>query len=294
MDYLWRILLAIVGLLLLRWALYRKVWGHGKLIVLTVAVILCAGLLFPLARMGSTGNIIVVIATAFLLFPYRQVLLGWFQWYVKASIRKLANYIEGQLREDRQSGLYEAVIGEAADGGPTTWAGNVIYHVRSLHPGIRTRQDYYSLAFVVRLEESPPFQCSLLKGEHTSQYFETEWRETTIMRGELTSVVMGQLLSEEKGRDTGGKLSDLTNYSPATDSRFNSFKVLVKGEEHFERVFFGDLLDKFFSLTQARPDYELNITPTSVNIFTQSGPFQYIKQNMDFLRKLTERVVSVS
>lgn len=293
MDYLWKILLTIIGLLILRYALYHKVWGHGKLIWLSVAAILCIALLLPLALMGGIGLAIVVITAAFLLFPYLQVLLGWYRRRVKGWVKKLANYIEGHFREDQQSGLYEAVAGATADGDPKIWVGNVIYHVRSLHPGVRTRQDYYSLAFVVRLEEPPLFQCTLLRGKSTSQYFETEWRETTIMRGDIISIATGQLLSEGEGRDTGGNLSDLANYPLETDSRFNFFEVLVKGEGHFERVFSGELLDEFFSLAFMSPAYELNITPTSVNVFTQYGPFQYMKKNVDFLRNLAERVVSV-
>ena len=294
MDYIWRTVLAVIGLLSLRWALYRKAWGHGRFIVLAVAAALCAGLVIPLALRGDTGRIILVIAAVIILFPYMQVLSVWYRRGVRRWVRKLANYIEGRFNEDRHSKLYEVVAGETADGEPRIWVGNVICHARSLHPGVRTRQDFYSLAFVARLKEPPPFQCTVLRGKPTPQYFEKEWRETTIMRGELVSIATGQLLSEEEGRATGGKLSDLTDYSPTTEKRFDSFEVLVKGEEYFERIFSGDLLDEFSLLAGASSAYELNITPTSVNIFTQSGPFQYIKENVDFLRKLAERVESVS
>jgi hypothetical protein len=146
------------------------------------------------------------------------------------------------------------------------------------------------LGFVVRLDREPAFRCALTKGWNAPKYHEKEWRENTTMQGEVFAMSMGDLLVEG-GRETGGSVERLAEQPNVEDGRFQRFHALrCDNPEAFGRVFQGELLDEFFASAYQTMQYELNVTPTSVNIYTTYCGPEHARRNAEFLERLAEAV----
>lgn len=275
MDWAWRIALATVGMVWLRTVLYTVQWGHGGAIKKILGLIICGVLIWPLAEFSPDSHAWLLAAGAIWLFPYRQLAIAMLRRTTVAAARRLALEWGTTLKESGD--LWEASA-------ENRWMGNVLTRARSLHPGVSTAQTYYMLGFSVRLVAPPSFQCSIMKGWSDPKYFAVEWRETTTLQGEVFAMSFGQTL-DDGGRKTGGDPAELAEWE-LPDPRFGSFFVRGSGREQFDRVFTGELLDVFFGCAALAAQFEMNVTPTSVNIYTVYGAHPMQRRNVDFLQRL--------
>ena len=287
MGYLWRIPLALFGLLLVRGLIYPRGWGRRTLLVLLLGV-LGLELTVPLITYSRTGLIITLAVGLTVLMPYHQLAVRYLKARTRAGLRAIAGRWGTELSEDPRSGLWQ-VTKQAS--GNKAWVGNVLTHMRSIHPGVKKSQARYMLAFVVELRSEPAFQCSLMVGWGSPHYFEQEWRTTYVMLGHRASLATGDLLAgADKGRITGGKVEDLEPYGDVSADRLHDFRALGTQEHEFARVFTEDLMETFFSLASTTHPYELNVTPSSVNIYTTYCDAEAQQANVKFLEELAARL----
>jgi len=268
MGYLLRIPVALVGLLLLRGFLYPRGWGHRSIGTVLLAVI-GAALTFPLAGYSRTGLLIVLAAAPVLLFPYRKLAIAYMKARTRSGLLQLAQRWGTELREDPDSGRWDVV--RQRDGG-RAWVGNVLTRQGSIHPGVKRKRTGYMLAFVIELDREPPFQCSLMIGWEKPRYFEREWRD--------------------RGRPTGGALAALAPYESVPEISARGFTAIGTQPQEFARVFNGDLLGEFLRVARRTYPYELNVTPSSVNIYTTYCDAEVQGSNVEFLERLAARLES--
>lgn len=291
MDYAWRIALAALGLFWMRATLYRPIWGHSALLQRIIGFLINAGLMLPLILFDPTAGWILLIVGGVWILPYAGLVRGLLRSRARAGARRFAREWETSIREDPETGLFTVTKEISTSTGRKIWTGNVLTHVRSLHPGVRTQQTYTMLAFVVGLNRPPPFVCSLMKGWSQPQYFEKHWRQTMTMQGDFMGLNLGSMMSDAADvQVTGGKASDLHDYS-FTDQRFGAFTA-VRGTrpELFDKVFAPPFLDLFFSAAFQTVQFELDITPVSVSIYTTCcGPMTQ-KKDMDLLVELAGKI----
>lgn len=282
-------LLALLGLLWLRTALYRKNWGHGgslKAIVnggLGLLAMVPLWRLLPDAHTGMIGGAVLV------LLPYRQVMLAHLERLSRKGAAALARDWGVRVEKDSEKGLW--TVRRAASGDVTeAWIGNVLTHVRSLHPSVRTSQTYRMWATVVRLPAAPRFTCTIMRGWSVPKYHTSEWRENTTMQGELMGLSMGNVLAEG-GRDTGASTEALEVHGPTTHKALAElYTVATSDPEAFDAVFSGELVEQFAATALKTLQYELNVTPTSVSIYTTLAGPDVQKANLAFLERLAAAV----
>jgi hypothetical protein len=280
-------ILALVGLAVIRAALYRTHWGHGRVPKTVVGLALGVVAVFPLWTGSPGARLWLILLAVPVLMPWRQLAMALFERRVRRSLATLAASWGTSLQ--REGDLFE-VRCPARDGRPEIWVGNVLTRVRSLHPGVGTQRAYRMLGFVVRLDREPAFQCALTKGWNAPKYHEKEWRENTTMQGEMFGLSMGDLLAEG-GRETGGSAERLTEQPTVADERFQRFHaVRCDNPEAFGRTFQGELLDAFFASAYQTMQYECNVTPTSVNIYTTYCGPDHVRRNVEFLERLAKTV----
>ncbi|UCC47871.1 MAG: hypothetical protein JSV41_10355 [Gemmatimonadota bacterium] len=289
MGYFLRIPVAVVGLLLLRGFLYPRGWGHRSLGSVLLAVI-GAALTVPLASYSRNGLVIVLVAAPVVLFPYRRLAIAYMKARTRTGLRQLAERWGTELREDPESGRWEVVREED---GQRAWVGNVLTRQGSIHPGVKRVKIGYMLAFVIELKQKPPFHCSLMLGWDKPRYFEREWRATHVIQGEYLSLAFGELgLESDRGRPTGGVVAALFPYDDLPEIASRGFTAIGTQPERFARVFDGDTLAEFLRLARRTYPYELNVTPSSVNIYTTYCDAEVQRSNIEFLEKLAARVES--
>jgi hypothetical protein len=278
MDYAWRITLAAIGLFWLRSAVYSVHWGHGGGVRKVLGVAVSVALIWPLWDFSPGSHAWLIGVGAVWLLPWRQLVVALVRRNALAGARRLAQEWGTALKHEGD--LWEASAGKR-------WMGNVLTRVRSLHPGVRGGQTYYMLGFSRRLDAVPPFQCSIMRGWAEPKYFENEWRETTTMQGEMLAMSLGGLL-DEGGRKTGGDAKALADWELA-DPRLQTFSAKGDVRERFDAVFGGELLDQMLGCAAAI-QFELNVTPTSVNIYTVYAGFERQKRNAEFLERLAAKL----
>lgn len=292
MNYAWRIALAFIGLLFIRRYLYKKYWGHGGILGRLVGIIIGFAFFIPLYRFDPQLALIMLAAGSVLFLPFGSFV----RWKLKKEtvkgVQQLASEWGTPYEDDPESGLFYTKKVENESEHPTMWVGNVGLHVRSIHPAVRTEETYWRLAIVIRLDAPPPFQCSLIKGYTNPSYFEREWRKSTTMKGEMTMLNLGEMLEDDHGtRSTGGKADTLKEYDSLDDRRWGQFHGLSgTHQELFTQVFSGEILEDFFLSASACPHYEMNITPTSLNILTTYCKGDVQKYHLEFLLKLKDRL----
>ena len=279
MDWAWRIALALVGLIWLRTVIYTVQWAHGGIIKKFIGIVICGLLIWPLADFSPASHVWLLAAGVIWLFPYRQLAVAILKSTTVAAARRLAREWGTTLEE--HGDLWDASAGKR-------WIGNVLTRARSLHPGVSTTQTYYMLGFSVKLDSPPPFQCSIMRGWADPKYFASEWRETTTMQGEVFALSLGSLMNEGD-RKTGGDPAALANWELA-DPRFQHFVAKGTDRESFDEVFAGKLLEAFVECASQTVQFELNVTPTSVNIYTIYVAYARQKRNADFLQQLAEKL----
>lgn len=290
MGYFLRIPVALLGLLLLRGFLYPRGWGHRSIGSVLLAVI-GAALTLPLLSYGRSGLVIVLVAAPLLLFPYRRLAIAYMKARTRSGLRQLARRWGTEMREDPESGRWEVVRDHK---GQTAWVGNVLTRQGSIHPGVKRKRIGYMLAFVIELNQEPPFQCSLMIGWDKPRYFEREWRATHVIQGDFLSLPFGELgLESDRGRPTGGAVTALAPYEDVREISSLGFTAVGTQVEQFARVFDGDTLVEFLRVARRTYPYELNVTPSSVNIYTTYCDAEVQRSNVEFLEKLAARLESV-
>lgn len=287
MDYLLRIPVALIGLLLVRGFLYPRGWRRRSLVGALWAVIGLA-LVLPLARHSSTGLTIAIAAAVLVLFPYRVLAVRYMKLRTRSGLQRLAEHWGTEVREDSQTGRWDVV--RDVDGRPA-WVGNVLTHKGSIDPAVKRAEVGYMLAFVIELDHEPPFQCSLMIGWERPRYFEREWRATHVIHGELLSLPFGDVgLASDRGRATGGSLSKLEPYVTMPENLTGKLAALGTNADRFAQVFTPELLQRFFEVATRTYPYELNVTPTSVNIYTTYCDAEVQQANLVFLEELADRL----
>jgi hypothetical protein len=181
------------------------------------------------------------------------------------------------------------VIGEV--GGRTAWVGNVLTHRGSIDPGVKRAEVGYMLAFVIELRHQPPFQCSLMIGWEKPRYFEREWRATHVIHGEFLSLPFGDVgLASDRGRATGGAVSRLEPYVAMPEDLGSKVAAMGTSPDRFAQLFTPELLGRFFEVATRTYPYELNVTPSSVNIYTTYCDGDVQQANLEFLEELADRL----
>ena len=283
MEFVWRVGLAFLGLLLVRGFVHPRGWGHRTLIHLFVAVV-GASLAFPLLSYGRGGLIVGLITAVVTLLPYRAIAATFLRSRARKGMKQMAAGWRVRLGEAKGTGLW--TVSQERDG-VRRWAGNVLSHMRSIHPGVRKSEVGYMLAFVFELPVSPPFICSLMYGWKKPRYFEREWRSTYVMQGNHFAMSLSDLLEgSDKGRETGGRTDELGEFAALRGAR-EDLVILGKGQEEFLRCFSGQRLAEFHLISTQTFPFELNITPTSISIYTTYCDAAAQRADVDFLEKLS-------
>jgi len=292
LNYAWRIALVIIGLLFIRRYLYKKYWGHGGFLGRLVGIVIGLAFFIPLYRFDPQVALIMLAAGSVLFLPFGSYM----KWKLKKEtvkgLQQIASEWNMPFIDDSESGLFHTKKIENENEHSTMWIGNVGFHMRSIHPAVRTEETYWRLAFVIRLDALPPFQCSLIKGYTNPSYFEREWRKSTTIKGEMTMLNHGEMLEDDHGtRSTGGKVDTLQEYDSLDDRRWEQFHGLSgTHQERFIQVFSREILEDFFLSASSSPQYEMNITPTSLNILTFYCRGDVQKRHLQFLIRLKERL----
>ena len=165
----------------------------------------------------------------------------------------------------------------------------MLTHIRSIDPRIRRSEVGYMLAFVIELEGEPPFQCSLMYGWKTPRYFEREWRSTYVMRSRRSAASLSDLLEGiDRGRDTGGRVDKLHRLE--LDGAREGLIAMANDDEAFRSVFSRETLDEFHRVSAQTYPFELNVTPSSVSVYTTYCDAEAQKDIVDLLEKLADRV----
>jgi hypothetical protein len=287
MGYLLRISVAVIGVLLIRGLLYPRGWGRRSIPSALFAVIGLA-LTLPLASYSRLGLLLTLAGGAVLLFPYRKLAVRYLKARTRAGLRQLAQHWGTALNEDPKSGRWDVVRDE---GGSKAWVGNVLTHKGPIDPGVKRKEVGYMLAFVRELSERPSFLCSLMLGWDKPRYFEREWRATSVIHGEFLSLAFGELgLESERGRATGGLANELRPYDDFAGDSATTLAAMSTDPVEFARVFGPELLEELGKVASQTYPYELNVTPTSVNVYTTYCGWDAQKANLDFIDKLVERL----
>jgi hypothetical protein len=241
-------------------------------------------LVLPLARYSSVGLTIAIAGAALVLFPYRLLAVRYMKRRARAGLRRLAKYWGTVVREDKRTGRWDVV--RDVDG-RAAWVGNVLTHKGSIDPAVKRAEVGYMLAFVIELEHEPPFQCSLMVGWEKPRYFEREWRATHVIHGEFLSLPFGDVgLASDRGRATGGVVSRLEPYMAMPDNLGGKVAAIGTNADRFAEVFTPELLRRFFEVATRTYPYELNVTPSSVNIYTTYCDGEVQQANLAFLEEL--------
>ena len=283
MGYLLRIVVALIGLLLVRGFLYPSGWRR-RTVVGAMWAMIGGALVLPLARYSPAGLAIAISAVVILLFPYQVLAVRYMKLRTRAGLRRLAHSWGTRIEEDKRTGRWDVVRDL---GGRVAWVGNVLTHKGSVDPAVKRAEVGYMLAFVIELDVEPPFQCSLMVGWDKPRYFEREWRATHVIHGEFFSLPFGDVgLASDRGRATGGAASKLQRYLTMPDDLGGKVAAIGTNPEGFAQVFTPELLGRFFEVATRTYPYELNVTPSSVNIYTTYCDAEVQRANVSFLEDL--------
>jgi hypothetical protein len=287
MDYLLRIPVALIGMLLVRGFLYPRGWRRRSVVSALWALIGIA-LVIPLARFSSAGLTIAIAGAAVVLFPFRALAVRYMKRRTRSGLRRLAEHWRTEVREDSRTGRWDVVRDLK---GRSAWVGNVLTHKGSIDPAVKRSEVGYMLAFVIELAHEPPFQCSLMIGWEKPRYFEREWRATHVIHGEFLSLPFGDVgLASDRGRGTGGVVSQLDPYVAMPDDLGGKVAAIGTNADRFAQVFTPELLRRFFDVATRTYPYELNVTPSSVNIYTTYCDAEVQQANLEFLEELAAKL----
>lgn len=283
MGYLLRVPAALIGLLIVRGFLYPRGWRRRSLATGLWAVIGLA-LTLPLASYGRPGLVAAIVATLTVLFPYRRLAVSYMKARTRSGLRQLARRWGTKLRVDPQTGRWDVV--RDADGA-RAWVGNVLTRKGSIDPAVKRSEVGFMLAFVIELDREPPFQCSLMIGWEKPRYFEREWRATHVIQGDFLSLPFGDVgLASDRGRATGGLATRLSPYVQLPDDLGKKVAAIGTNPGAFARVFSPELLSRFSDVASRTFPYELNVTPSSINIYTTYCDAEVQQANLALLEAI--------
>lgn len=281
----WGIPLIIVGLVVLRKNLYRDDWGHGWLIRKLPGCAVGLALLAPLYYMEVMVQGGLAVVGLLWLLPYGAIVRAVMQAKARRGLRQLAGEWKVACLADPTTGLPEVVRPLPAASGGELRASLVRVVQRSIHPGVRKRKAFYMLAFVIPLDKPPPFLCSLMRGWFEPQYFEKHWREKTLLTGDIVSMSSAEL---QEGRETGGRREELREYNGLDERLLGGFHAICgTGQQDFERAFSGEIVDGLLASCAVMMQYELDVTPTSIAIYTACCSRERQVAHVDFLERLS-------
>jgi len=302
MGVAWRVVAAIAGLGILRSAVYRKRWNHGARFWMFAGAVFGAALLTPLWNGVPDARPWLVVLGLPALFPWHALYARLLERSTRRGLTALAEEWGSAAVEDPELGLFtaERPPGESGESGESgdprrreAWVGNALTEIRSLHPAVATRDTERSLAVVVRLEREPALECALVRGRDRFRYHSREWRVDHAAQGAVFGMSMGDLLTEGF-RETGGAVDRLGPVDGLADidPRLAEFHtILASDDDAFRHTFAGNLLDDLLDLAPFISPFELNVTPTSVNILTGYNGEEAQRRCVALLDRLAEKLV---
>ena len=288
------IIAACIGLINLRFAMHQNSIASQRKLFMATAFVAAFALFFPLLSFGISGGSILIGLTVVLLFPYKQTLIWFLERTARNGVRKLSREVKGKYLYNSASRFFTFTH---VEDGHKIWVGNVLNRMGSLEQQVTAESRYYMLAFVLRLEQPPTFNCSLLKGWAAPRFHDEEYRSRTrLLKGSFTICKQDQHSTQE--RVTQGNCKQLEDhYDPASnhtrhkDPRYKLFsRILSNNREEFETLFSGEAYDTLINCASHSQYYELNITPTSINIYTTLCNYEVQKFNMDLLVMLGQSI----
>ncbi len=291
LDLAWALLAAALGLVLLRFTLYFRSWGHGGGLWKLVGAVAGVYLVSLLWRAEPDARPWMLVAALLSLAPWRRIRIGWLERAVVQGLEALAEEWGTEGAEDPETGLFE--VDRTGNGDRPAWVGNVLTEMASLHPGVKTRETHRMLALVVRLEREPPLWCALTRGREVPVYHTREWRYDTVMKGQVFGMSMGDLL-DSRARETGGTMKALCPVEEPGDPGFADFDTILASDDDTFRTLFADddLRDALRDTAARTVPFELNITPTSVNILTAYCREADQRAHLAFLDALAEALMA--
>ncbi len=289
------LLAACIGLFSLRMALHHSNSVDQRLLYMSTAFVAAFALFFPLLSFGLEGGVTLLILTVTILFPYKQFFISILERMTRNGVKKLAQKVKGKYLYNKETGFFTLT---RAQNGHKIWIGNVLNQIGSLDKKIRIQSSYYMLAFVVRLNKDPGLNCSILKGWPSPRFHDSEYRSRArLVQGSFSISPKDSQNSSE--RITGGDsrlLHDcLTPTKNEGNNQYGLFgRILNNNNNMFESIFSGEVYDALIDCASHSPFYEVNITPSSINIYTTLCNYDIQKINMDFLFLLSDAISAIN
>ena len=244
-------------------------------------------LFFPILSFGTGGGVTLLTLTVVLLFPYKQCLIALLKRTTRTGTRKLAHKVQGKYLYNSESGFFTLTSNLQNQ---KIWVGNVANQISSLDNQVHIESSYHMLAFVARIPLQN-FCCSILKGWPSPRFHDSEYRSRSRqVQGSFSVTPADNEFTHE--RSTGGNFATLDDYlTPDGLNKHSDYdifgRILNNNNSQFESVFSGQLYDLLIECASHSPYYEVNITPSSINIYTTLCNYDVQKMNLDFLMSLS-------
>ncbi len=280
MDFLTYLILALIGAALLRLSWYRQ----PRTAVSLVYALIGAALIALLWRYGWIGLLCSALLLLLFFIPYRSVFQYLLYRLNRNALRAFAQQTHGKF-EEHLSGLYTL---QTQVNGHEVWVGNVLNAVHSRHATRHRDRTEPMLALVISLEFECVLHCSMTRGWHAPRYYHQEFRKSRSLVGGVFRMNIG---SSHASEGTGENVDDLHLYSNPADSRFTIFyHIATNNTVLFEKLFNHELLIKLTELVSDLPQFELNLRPGSINIYTNLCNLSALQEYLKFLLYLKEHL----
>ncbi len=297
MGYSGSLIAACIGLISLRVTLQQQATTKPGSLYLAVTFIAASALFFPLLSFGQPGAYILLLLTVVILLPYKQIFIYFLERTTRTGIKKLAYNINGRYLYNKRTGFFTLTHTHAKHK-LKLWVGNVLNQIGSMDKQVHIKSRYYMLAFVVRLPQKSNFNCSILKGWPAPRFHDSEYRVRSRLIQGCYSITADDINNSNE-RLTGGnsqQLQDCTIPREKNDHHqyalFN--RVMNNNNDIFETLFSGELYDQLLDCASHSPYYEVNITPSSINIYTTLCNYEVQKVNMNFLLLLIDEMNAIN
>ncbi|VAW79148.1 hypothetical protein MNBD_GAMMA12-402 [hydrothermal vent metagenome] len=297
MGYSGSLIAACMGLISLRVTLQRNGTIKPNSLYLAITFVAASALIFPLLSFGQTGAYTLLLLTVTILFPYKQSLIYLLERTTRTGVKKLAHNINGKYLYNKHTGFFTLTHTQAKHK-LKLWVGNVLNQIGSMDKQVNIKSHYYMLAFVIRLSEKSNFNCSILKGWPSPRFHNSEYRVRSRLIKGCYSISTDDI-SKSNERLTGGNSQQLQDcIIPKANNDHDQYalfsRVMNNNNDIFESIFSGELYDQLLDCASHSPYYEVNITPTSINIYTTLCNYEVQKVNMNFLLLLIDAVNDIN